>query len=435
MNADHDLLPAPREASATLPYLLLALRIAVAWWALLTAVTALFSGAAAFLAALLLYPGLALLIGASAARLQWQAAKALTPAPDPLAPGHRQTLSLELPAAAALRLARHAIDLSFGRPEVHEAGLSLSARIQPHGRTGRWADRLHADLLTISASDDGPAHSRLTVACQPVHRWWYSLLWVDRGRSAGIAQTLLRSIQARVQAQRSFADTTARRDALQTRLAQAELLLLRAQVEPHFLFNTLAHVRACLADDVAAARSLLDKLVEFLRSSSSLMAQANTPLAAELAQVENYLQLIQLRLGQRLHYRIDCDPALGAVPVPTAGVLILVENAVKHGIERLDRPGSITVQCSRAGGQLRLAVHNDGPALAAAPMAAEQPGMGLANLRERLQLSHGPVARLQIEDAEEGGVLATLYIPFATEFATDLAAAASTDPDDAAPRA
>ena len=389
------------------PFMILGIRVGVAWWALLTALTALFSGAGAFVAAMLLYPPVALMIGAAAAVTQWRATRHMTMEVDPLALGHRQVISVDLVPEQSLLISRSAVDASFGKLEQHETEGALTLRVSPHGALTRWPDRLRTDILTVGVQDHGPARTTLELACEPLHRWWYGFFWVDGGRCASRIETLQRAILARLHAQQQSTEAAAQRDALQTRLAQAELLLLRAQIDPHFLFNTLAHLRACIGSDTAAACNMLDSLVEFLRDSSRVAARSSTSLSEELVRVENYLKLIAMRLDDRLHYTIECDPDLGSHLVPTASVLVLAENAIKHGIERIEGPGTVAVSCHRLEDMLVIDVDNDGPSLS----PAGDGGMGLSNLRERLRLGFGAGAQLQIEDRETSGVRASLRIP------------------------
>ena len=169
-----------------------------------------------------------------------------------------------------------------------------------------------------------------------MHPWLYGLFWVEAGRSTRQVALLCAAIVARVVAQRDVATALDRESALQARVAQAELHLLRAQVEPHFLFNTLAHLRASMAADPPSAQTMLDCLIVFLRANSKLAATSNIALVDELSKTEAYLNIMQIRLGNRLRYSLNCDESLKHLQVPNGCVLVLVENAIKHGIERLD---------------------------------------------------------------------------------------------------
>ena len=206
----------------------------------------------------------------------------------------------------------------------------------------------------------------------------------------------------------------------QEQLAQAELRaqqadlrlgVLQAQVEPHFLFNTLASVRATVHDDPAHAAATLDALVAFLRSTIPRLradgAELDSTLRQQLEICSHYLEVMQLRTGGRLRHRVEVDAGLLELAFPPSVLITLVENAVKHGIEPRTGPGLITINARRDAGRLRVAVSDDGVGL--------QPGlgggMGLANVREHLQHRYGDRARLALESRPEGGVTATLELP------------------------
>lgn len=397
-----------QRVRTALLYATLALRVALAWWLLLVAASALFSPALAGLGALLMFPPLALALGGTAAWLQHRGLGAARAGTSPLAIGQRQTLSLPLPAAEALRIAGAAIRAVFGQEDQRITQDAICTSIVERGHRPTGLAALGRDQLKLLATEDGPGRSVLEIHCEPVHGWWYRCFWVDQGRCARQADALRQALLARVRAQGDAAAALDQQRDLQARLEQAELLLLRAQIEPHFLFNTLAHVRASLASQPATAEALLDGLIDFLRANSQALATPNIRLQDELQRVKAYLGLMQMRLGERLRYRVDCEPALLAQPVPTACVLILAENAVKHGIERSDAPGLITIACRLEMGLLGIVVENDGPGLAT---RHEGGGLGLDNLRRRLMLAYGDGAQMKVEDREAGGVRASLHWP------------------------
>jgi signal transduction histidine kinase len=222
---------------------------------------------------------------------------------------------------------------------------------------------------------------------------------------AAIGRLRLRQLAA----ERARGDVVrAEREAIAARLA-----LLSAQIEPHFLYNTLAHVRAQAGNDAAAAQRMLDALIAYLRASSRNMAQAVVPLADELASVRGYLAVMQQRLGPRLDVRWEVpDDALSA-SVPPAALQTLVENAIKHGIEPLAAGGAITVRAARDGAAGWLVDVLDTGAGFDTPSGRPE-GTGLANLRERLRLALGQDASVVLE--RDGGVTrARLRLPAAAD--------------------
>ena len=365
------------------------------------------SAPVALVNAMLLYPPLALAIGIWAAIVQHRSLGGAKVGWAPLALGHRHALSFDLAQEPALRMMRGVVESTFGSVEQRLADGILFVRISPAGARSWWSGALGTDMLKITINEEGPDHSVIEIACEPAQRWFYSFLWVDGGRCRSRVEAFAQAVLSQVRARREVHEATAQRDALQTRLSQAELLLLRAQIEPHFLFNTLAHLRSSIQSDPTVACAMLDQLVAFLRATSHVAIHAMTPLSAELSRVESYFKLMATRLGGRLRFKIDCAADLGSVEVPTASVLILAENAIKHGIERIDTQGAVVVSCRRQNDDLVITISNDGPPLAPGVSS----GVGLSNLRARLDLCFGSEADLCIEDGEQTGVQVSMRVP------------------------
>jgi signal transduction histidine kinase len=197
----------------------------------------------------------------------------------------------------------------------------------------------------------------------------------------------------------------AERDRLARELSESQLRLLRAQIEPHFLFNTLGAVQQLAEHGAPRAAALTADLIDFLRASLSEMRSEQVGLAAEFGLVESYLRVMRARLGERLRFSLALPAALEDVQVPSMIVLTLVENAIKHGIEPALRGGEVTVSAEVADGALRVRVRDSGVGMAAQPGA----GTGLDNVRRRLQLAYGAQAGLALHDADPG-VVADLTI-------------------------
>ena len=177
--------------------------------------------------------------------------------------------------------------------------------------------------------------------------------------------------------------------------SEARLKLLQAQVQPHFVFNTLAALQHWVDTGDARAPALLRSLSAFLRGSTELLGRERVALGEELAIVREYLHVMQARLGGRLRFELVATPEAAAVALPPGLLLTLVENAVEHGIAPAVAGGLVRVQAHREGAELQLVVHDDGAGLA----AGWQPGTGLANVRERLA-HHG--GRLELRAAAPG---------------------------------
>ncbi len=195
---------------------------------------------------------------------------------------------------------------------------------------------------------------------------------------------------------------------------EAEMRTLKAQINPHFLFNGLNNIRALVLENPARAREMMTHLSDLLRASLQLNAREQVPLARELETVRHYLALEALQLEERLAYTLDVDPGALAVPLPPMTLQLLVENAIKHGIA--PRPGGGRVQLAAqldGAGQLLVTVRNPGRYRPPARPGPDHTGVGLPNAHERLQLLFGPAASLRIgNDAHQADtVLAELRLP------------------------
>jgi LytS/YehU family sensor histidine kinase len=191
--------------------------------------------------------------------------------------------------------------------------------------------------------------------------------------------------------------------ALDADVKRARLQLLRAQIEPHFLFNTLATVRALARVDRGAAVEMVDNLMRYLSEALPKLRQEESSLADELQLVDAYLRIHQIRMGTRLSYELLVPPHLGADRIPTMMLLTLVE----HGINPTVAGGTIRVTASHEAAQLVLKVADSGGGMA----ATEGHGMGLANIRRRLTMLYGDSAVLSLARAASRGVVATVSIP------------------------
>ncbi|BCT92927.1 hypothetical protein LYSHEL_19500 [Lysobacter helvus] len=187
----------------------------------------------------------------------------------------------------------------------------------------------------------------------------------------------------------------------------ARLRLLQAQVEPHFLFNTLANVRELVDAGSPQASEVLGSLIAYLRAAVPRLHEANATVAQELELVRAYLEVMHMRMPDRLRWSVDAEPGALQVPCPPTSVLTLVENAVRHGIDPAEEGGRIDVRATVQGGQCRIVVADTGVGVASTINA----GTGLSNLRERLQLAFGDEARLVLAPLPPHGTTAELVFP------------------------
>lgn len=198
----------------------------------------------------------------------------------------------------------------------------------------------------------------------------------------------------------------AERERLARELSESKLRMLRAQIEPHFLFNTLGAVQQLAADGAPRAAALTADLIAFLRASFSDMRCGQVSLTTEFATIESYLRVMQARMGARLRFELALPDPLAQLEVPSMIVLTLVENAIKHGIEPALRGGEIHVTAEAEEASVRILVRDSGVGMGATPGI----GAGLDNVRRRLELAYGERAGLVLRDAEPG-LAAELRIP------------------------
>ena len=196
--------------------------------------------------------------------------------------------------------------------------------------------------------------------------------------------------------------------ALRHAVLAAELKALQAQIEPHFLYNTLANTRYLARHDPERAAQMLEHLIAYLHSALPDMRSRDSTLGREFDLAGHYLALMAIRFGQRLQYSLDCPPALAATPVPPLLLMTLVENAVKHGVERKPGPVRVTLDAQQAGEAVTVTVGDDGAGLAA---TVPGDGVGLHNLRRRLVALYGERAGFSLARTAAGVTEAVLRLP------------------------
>jgi sensor histidine kinase YesM len=192
------------------------------------------------------------------------------------------------------------------------------------------------------------------------------------------------------------------------REVEAHLRLLQAQIEPHFLFNTLANVSSLIEVDAAQARRLLDRLNDWLRVALARTRSESTTLDDELTLLENYLQILQMRFGSRLRWHVDVSEAVRSIKFPPMLLQPLVENAIRHGIEPKLGGGQLTISAKIDQGLLHLRVDDDGVGFNDKTSGT---GAGLENIRARLSVLYGSSAKLTLKTNETAGVSSILELP------------------------
>jgi len=209
-----------------------------------------------------------------------------------------------------------------------------------------------------------------------------------------------------------LSDEAAARSMAQKLAVESQLRMLRAQLEPHMLFNTLANMRSLVDEEPAQAKHMIDQLITYLRSALAGSRSDTATLRAEFAQLAAYLEIMSLRLDQRLRYRLDLPEALQLCAVPAMLLQPLVENAIKHGIEPKISGGTITVSARRREGGLELEVADTGLGLPP-DYDAEccSDSYGLVHVHDRLRALYGSQASVTLQPNHPQGTLATVRIP------------------------
>jgi len=283
-------------------------------------------------------------------------------------------------------------------------------------------------LLTAAGLTIGLMFAGVVLFSNPLIFFTEQRLSLILGVFFAIVGVLIFGTRARLaESQTALAEAKLAAQHQQTAQTETELRLLQAQIEPHFLFNTLSNVVGLIHKDPHAAEDMLRELTTFLRSSLDRTRAGQTTVAQELAIVEAYLSIHSKRMHERLTYQIDHDAdTLGLTLAPLL-LQPLVENAVAHGIDPLEKGGQISVTSRLTEGMLTLTVTDNGVGLEAQQAVkrarlssqtdtnlSERGGTGLTNVRARLNTLYGSAASLSLQPNEPNGLVATLHIPIQT---------------------
>ncbi len=250
--------------------------------------------------------------------------------------------------------------------------------------------------------------------------WRYSGRWWPAAPPAVLGETLkyamlgafvyaARALQRHAERANAMALTleAARRE-LEREAALAQLQLLQAQIEPHFLFNTLANVRRLYRKQPATGAQTIDNLMTYLRAALPQVRRNESTLGEEFELAGAYLQLFQVRMGTRLRVKLELPPPLRRLSFPPMVLVTLAENAVKHGLAPAGLGGTVHLRARRAGATLEVSVADDGVGFG--PDSGGH-GVGLVNIRRQLSSRFGDRASLCLEQRDSGGVIARLCLP------------------------
>jgi LytS/YehU family sensor histidine kinase len=222
--------------------------------------------------------------------------------------------------------------------------------------------------------------------------------------------------QLKAQAQAAEATVVAESEQLRRQVVEARMAAMQAQVEPHFLFNTLASIDHLIETDPPRASIMQKNLIALLRASMPTMREANNggprDLGREMAVIRPYLEILKVRMEERLVTRIDVPEGLLSAEFPSMMIQSLVENAIKHGLEPKPEGGELSIKAEIVHGKLSVTVADTGLGFGKAETAGT--GVGLANIRERLALLYGGKATLTVKENQPSGTVLTIAVPYTT---------------------
>ena len=333
---------------------------------------------------------------------------------------NRQKRLIEIPleAGEAFDLVEAAVRELPGVEDVRGARDSLQVRAKvarPHlygePPLRRWnpllwfAPEYNQLQATVTPAGDS---GRVTLICEPESPAWSDWFLVDDGTNFENAEAIARAITRRIGDRRRSEQASAAQTATEKELTEAKLHLLHAQVEPHFLYNTLASAQLLTRSDPARAEAMLGHLIQYLRRSLPSADGEMSTLGAELERALAYLEILKIRMGDRLVVQVEVPAALRATPLPAMMLQTLVENAIKHGLEPRSGGGTVWIRARHDDGSVAITVADDGEGF---NVKTAGTGIGLKNVRERLRLRYVGDANLSVIANFPSGVAATITVP------------------------
>jgi signal transduction histidine kinase len=325
-------------------------------------------------------------------------------------------------AELAGRIAEHALrkadEASRTVEEAGKAAGDAGKRAAPLVR-GANGEEVHIDLPpqigealsdAIEAEVDDAAEAKARSYHKQASTWFTSFVWLLV--MALFGTKALMSGKKRAEAEMQSATAAAERESMQRQLSEAKMQAMQAQVEPHFLFNTLASVEHLIETDPPRASAMQRTLIQYLRAVLPQMRENSlvTNLGREVDMVKSYLDLLKMRMEERLTVELNVPDGLRSAAFPPMMLQSMVENAIKHGLECKPEGGHLSVTAEIVDSRLRVTVADDGVGFGVMP--SKGTGLGLSNIRERLQLLHGQAGKLHIAANSPSGVIATIEVPY-----------------------
>jgi LytS/YehU family sensor histidine kinase len=281
------------------------------------------------------------------------------------------------------------------------------------------SDEVHIDLPpqigeelsdAIEAAVDDAAEAKANRYHKQASTWFTSFVWLLVLTLFGTKALV--GGKKRAEAETQSANAAAERESMHRQLSEARMQMMQAQVEPHFLFNTLASVEHLIETNPPRASAMQRSLIQYLRAVLPQMRDTNlvTNLGREVDMVSAYLNLLKMRMEERLTVDMQIPEGLRSAAFPPMMLQSMVENAIKHGLECKPEGGSLRVVAEVAHSKLRVTVADDGVGFGVMP--SNGTGLGLTNIRERLKLLHGDAGQLHISANVPSGVIATIEVPY-----------------------
>jgi signal transduction histidine kinase len=307
-------------------------------------------------------------------------------------------VNINLPAGADSQAVKDAIEearkgiveaLEQARQEARDAAEAAAEEQTPHFRTHTYGDPL-----------------------MPLTMWFILISMIIKITYKGKVQAEAKAAQA---------TEVAESESLKRQVVEARMAAMQAQVEPHFLFNTLASIEHLIETDPPRAGRMQRNLIDLLRATMPTMREANAQtvrdLGRELAVIRPYLEILKVRMEERLQTELHVSDGLLSAEFPPMMLQSLVENAIKHGLEPKAEGGQLTVSAEIVHGKLAVTVADTGLGFGKAATAGT--GIGLSNIRERLALLYGNKASLTVTEPPGGGTLVTITLPYVVHTATE----------------
>lgn len=337
----------------------------------------------------------------------------------------RHTRQIEIPFEAAIALPMIEASLqelpTSENIKINNEGMRFRARVKPvdldNNPPSLWkkmVTNLGIDRTNhvIAEATENEGALSVKLVCEPEGIAVLDYLFPDEGTNLQNAETVTRAITRRIAEFRRGEQAVNTETVVEKELAVAKLSLLHAQVEPHFLYNTLGSAKYLIASDPVKAEAMLDNLILYLRNSLPRSQDAPTTLGEEIVRTRAYLDILKIRMGERLQVNIELPDDLSSVPFPSMMLQTLVENSINHGLEPKTGGGTIWISARKDqatdGNSITVTVADDGNGFGSATSGT---GIGLKNVRERLNLVYAGAANFSIIANFPNGVAASISVP------------------------